>query len=220
MRNKETELNEKDDQTKTEANNGPSPDNPPDNASKPSESQDLFDLEKLRLSQDFEEIAGVKKKIISVPVKKPDRQWFVRVHPDESYRLETAVLELKEDHETYLVAPSLWAESPDIVPKVLLTTINRQGDIFIWPIRLPGQDGQHDTWNASALEAVQIAITSWIRVTSKRSLSAYEVFEATGTIPEPKWPDLSFQELLRIAFKDRFIDSLDHPVLRKLRGEI
>ena len=27
-------------------------------------------------------------------------------------------------------------------------------------------------------------------------------------------------ELLKVAFKDRFISSLDHPVLRKLRGEV
>jgi hypothetical protein len=27
-------------------------------------------------------------------------------------------------------------------------------------------------------------------------------------------------EILRIAFKDRYIDSMDHPVLRKLRGEL
>ena len=27
------------------------------------------------------------------------------------------------------------------------------------------------------------------------------------------------RELLRVAFKGRLIDSLDHPVLKKLRGE-
>jgi hypothetical protein len=29
---------------------------------------------------------------------------------------------------------------------------------------------------------------------------------------------LSFQELLRIAFRDRLIDRLDHPVIKRLRG--
>ena len=28
------------------------------------------------------------------------------------------------------------------------------------------------------------------------------------------------EELLRTAFKDRFISTLDHPVLRRLRGEV
>jgi len=30
---------------------------------------------------------------------------------------------------------------------------------------------------------------------------------------------ISFEELLKIAFKDRFIRALDHPILRRLRGE-
>jgi hypothetical protein len=37
---------------------------------------------------------------------------------------------------------------------------------------------------------------------------------------EPEWPEVPFGELLRIAFRDRLIESLDHPVLRRLRGEI
>jgi hypothetical protein len=37
------------------------------------------------------------------------------------------------------------------------------------------------------------------------SLGAYDVLQATGQLPEPEWPNLPFKELLRIAFKDRFI---------------
>jgi hypothetical protein len=38
-----------------------------------------FNVDSLRLSQNFTEMVGVKKKIITVPVKKPDKQWFVRL---------------------------------------------------------------------------------------------------------------------------------------------
>ena len=61
-----------------------------------------LDLKRLRLSQDFGDQVGVHKRIITVPVRKPDRQWFIRIHPDETWRLETAVLELKDERETYL----------------------------------------------------------------------------------------------------------------------
>ena len=37
---------------------------------------------------------------------------------------------------------------------------------------------------------------------------------------DPEWPDASFKKLLQIAFRDRFIKSLDHPVIRALRGEL
>ena len=197
------------------------PDSFPGDASNASSNQDLFDLEELRLSQDFEALVGVKKKIITVPVRKPHRQLFFRVHPDDSWRLETAVLNDKEDRETYLVSPEMWSELPDeIVPTVLFTTLSRQGVVSLWPVRLPGKDGRHDAWSQSALEAAQIATKQWIRLVANMSLGAYEVYVASGDLPEPEWPSISFRELLQIAFKDKFIQSLDHPVVRRLRGEL
>jgi len=35
---------------------------------------------------------------------------------------------------------------------------------------------------------------------------------------DPVWPELSFQDLLRIAYRDRMITTLDHPVVKRLRG--
>ncbi len=183
------------------------------------EQEGIPDIEKLRLSQNFAETAGVKKKIITIPVRKPDRQWFIRVQPDESYRLETAVLELKEDRETYLVDPTLWSELPgEIVPMCLFTAINRQGIVFLYPVRLPGADGRQLEWHRSALEAAQVAMKDWVRIVANMRLGAYEVFTATGDLPEPEWPDLSLGQILEIAFKDKFIQSMDHLAIQKLRG--
>ncbi len=182
-----------------------------------------FDPARLRLSQDFGASLGVKKAMLTIPVRKPSKEWFVTVHPDPSYRLQTAVLELKEDREVYLVAPELWPElattESTFGQRELITAINRQGVLFIWPIRLPGQDGKLDQWNQSALEAAAMASGKWVRIAANMSLGAYDVFEATCKLPDPEWPALPFGELLRVAFKTRYIDSLDHPVLTKLRGE-
>ena len=184
---------------------------------------DPFDPAKLRLSQDFAANLGVKKKLMSVPVRKPDKTWFVRVHPDENYRLPTMVLELKEENEIYLIDPSLWPElatETTVSARVLFTAVNRQGVVFIWPVRLPGPDGRVDDWSRTSMEAAEMAMTKWVRVQANMSLGAYDVFEATADLPEPAWPKESLGELLRIAFKDKRIDSRDHPVLRKLRGEV
>lgn len=179
-----------------------------------------FDPSRLRLSQNFTESVGVKKALLTVPVRKPGRQDFVRTHPDDSFRLETAVIELKEDRETYLIDPELWHELPgEIVPKVLFTTMNRQGVLCLWPIRLPHEDGRHDAWNHSALEAAQLAQSKWLRIAANMSLGAYEVYEAISKLPEPDWPEVTFPEILKIAFRDRFITDLSHPVVRRLRGE-
>lgn len=182
-----------------------------------------FDPARLRLSQDFGATLGVKKALLTIPVRKPSKEWFVQVHPDESYRLQTAVLELKEDRETYLVDPALWSElatsEATFGTRIVYTAINRQNVLFLWPIRLPGTDGKIDDWNRSAVEAAQLATGRWVRIAANMSLGAYDVFEATAKLPEPEWPTLSFGELLRVAFKNRYIDTLDHPVLLRLRGE-
>jgi len=186
------------------------------------EGPDPFDPEALRLAQDFSAGLGVKKALLTVPVRKPSWEWFIRVHPDPSYRLQTAVVELKEAGETYLVAPTLWLElagESTFTPRLLLTTINRQSVLFLWPIRLPGSEGRVDAWSRSALEAGELATRKWVRVQADMSLGAYGV-QYTENLPDPEWPDLPFRDLLRIAFRDRFIQSLDHPVLRQLRGEV
>jgi hypothetical protein len=186
---------------------------------------DPFDPASLRLSQDFAASIGVKKALLTIRVCKPDKSWFVRVHPNEAYRLPTAVVELAEDRgkETYLVAPALWphlAGEATFSARVLFTAVSRQGNLFLWPIRLPGPDGRVDEWSRTALEAADLAAKGWVRVAANMSLGAYDVFQASGQLPEPDWPDVPFRELLRVAFKDRFISDLTHPVLRRLRGEV
>lgn len=179
-----------------------------------------FDPESLRLSQDFGASVGVRKLLTTIPVRKPNRQEFVRVHKSEDYRLQTAILELKEEREIYLVAPSLLAELPGEVTLVeLFTSVTRQNVLFLWPVKIPGLDGRVMAWHSSALDAAQKAQDRWIRVAANMSLGAYEIFEATGDIPEPEWPKLEFKEILKIAFRDHFINSPDHPVIGRLRGE-
>jgi hypothetical protein len=74
-------------------------------------------------------------------------------------------------------------------------------------------------WHQSAAEAAERAMTCWVRVTANRSLGAYEIFEATGNLPEPVWPEHSFPEILKIAFRGRVVDSPDHPLVLKLQGQ-
>ena len=184
---------------------------------------DPFDPKRLRLSQDFSAILGVKKATVTIPVRKPSRETWVRVHPAEAYRIQTGILELKEEREVYLVAPELWstlASEATFSARVLFTAITRQGVLFLWPIRLPGQGGKVDSWNRSALEAAMLSINRWVRIAANMNLGAYDVFEATGTLPDPEWPDIPFRDILQIAFKDYLIDDINHPVLRRLRGEL
>jgi hypothetical protein len=103
---------------------------------------------------------------------------------------------------------------------MLYTAITRQKVVFLWPARLPREDGRSLGWYESAQEAAEHAMKRWVRVMSNMSLGAYEIIEASAALPDPEWPELSFNELVRIAFKNgRVVDNFDHPVLKRLRGE-
>ena len=181
---------------------------------------DPFDPDTLRLDQTFTEGASVKKLLTTVPVRKPNPQDFVRVHADPAYRLTTALIELRDDREVYLVPPALALELVgEFAAYQLFTTINRQGVVHLWPVRLPASDGRQLEWHRSAAEAVELAMGRWIRVKANMALGAYEIFEAASTIPDPEWPDVPLNGLLRIAFRDRLVDRLDHPVIKRLRGQ-
>jgi hypothetical protein len=177
------------------------------------------DLHNLRLTQDFAETCGVKKLLTTIPVRNPHAQDFVRVHPDAAYHENFPVIDLKTDQELYVVTRDMQAElATECVPAKLFTAINRQGVVFLWPVRLPGPDGKLNEWWRSAAEAATLAMTRWVRVNANMDLGAYEIFSATGVLQDPTWPELSFNELLRIAFRDRVIDNVDHPVVKRLRG--
>src|SRR5947208_2649687 len=185
-----------------------------------SETPDPFNPAALRLDQSYADTVGVRKLLTTVPVRKPNRQEFVRVHSGPSYRLTpAATIEVKEDREVYLVTPNMAQLLPgEFATVTLFTTINRQGTLHLWPVKLPNPDGRQNEWHRSAAEAAERAMKRWVRVTASMSLGAYEIFEASGDLPEPVWPDTPFEEILRIAFRDHIVDTPAHPLVQRLQG--
>jgi hypothetical protein len=182
--------------------------------------EDAFsNLDNLRLTQDFAATVGVKKLLTTIPVRRPSPQDFVRVNADPAYREAFPAVELKDERELYVVNRNMQAElSTECVSATLFTAINRQGVVSLWPVRLPGPDGKTNEWWRSAREAAELAMTKWVRIKANMSLGAYEIFSAESVMQDPTWPDLPFNELLRIAFRDRIISSPEHPVVKRLRG--
>lgn len=180
-----------------------------------------LDLDAMRLPSDFGAIVGVQKVLTMVPIRKPSPQAYVRVHPDVTWTFVVAVVEMKDDNDVYLVLPELYsALAQEARPKQLYIGITRDGNPFVWLVNMPGPDGRIDTWSQSAHAGANLAKTHWVRIKSNRDLGAYEVLQATNLKEEPSWPELSFKELVNLAFRGKVIDSLDHVVIRRLRGEI
>jgi hypothetical protein len=190
-----------------------------ENTNSPTNSLDPFDPANLRLSQSFTETVAVKKLLTTVPVRKPSPQDFVRVHPGPEYRDNFPIIELKDEREEYIVTASLVPElTGEFVTKTLFLATNRQGTLFFWPVRLPSPDGKDLDWWRSGREAAELAMQGWVRVKANMNLGAYDIFKAESVISEPEWPELGFWDLIKIAFRDHLIASLDHPVIKRLRG--
>ena len=177
---------------------------------------DLFaDLSTLRLPQNFETV-GVTPVLTTVPVRKPQKAEFFRAHPKD--RLDVFVLETL-DREVYLIEPSLGVGLGDDVKAVtLVRAVTRQVVELLWPIPLPSDGRAPLAWHTSAREAADMGRENWVRLRSDMSLGAYRVDRAEGDLGEPRWSDNDLNAILRIAFRDRYISSMGHPLIRQRLG--
>jgi hypothetical protein len=184
---------------------------------------DPFAPENLRLDQSFLETGGGKKLLTTIPVRKPNKQTFFRVRPGQEWREMFPIIDLKDDREEYIVVRELVPElQTEIVYKQLCLAITRQGTLFFLPLRYPGPDGRDMEWWRSLRDHARRAETVWIRVIPNQELGAYECLKGSETLGEPEWPsetEFKFWDLIKIAFREYLVTSLDHPLVKRLRGQ-
>jgi hypothetical protein len=183
---------------------------------------DIFDdVERLRFKLD---VGGLTKpELVSMGAHRPGKWVYFRCHPDPE--MSVAMLMLKDDDidgTFYGVANELsdilLGELEIARPMVLKLCVTRGGTPFWWPIS--AATARPNSWSQSASRCCDIARGQWIRVQSSREGGTYVPHVAAGDFGEPRWPDKTLGELLRIAFGDKFIADLNHPILKKLRGEL
>ena len=180
--------------------------------------KDIFDdLEGLSGGVDFA-MDGVEAVLTRMSVRKPDKMWWVRVHPEK--RQSVGLIEIDRE-ETYCVAPALFPDLMGVMKRrMLYLATTRIGNPFLWPVGTEGPDGKLDEWSRSARDGAELGMKSWVRLQSNIPNGAYDVFVAKPLvpIPEPQWPTESMSELLRLAFRDKVIESPDHPIVRQMQG--
>jgi hypothetical protein len=198
----------------------PEPEQEQDRSSAPINPFD--DLERMKRKPDTSMNVG-RRVLVAVPVRKSGRSEFFRVCPDPAYSIDAWILELDDGARsvTYFVDPAVVElAGDDARPVRIVTCVNVRGAVFLETLKMP-YAGSGNRYAESALEIAEVAKQIWLKRRGDRDSGAYEYIPAEGEIPEPKWPDQPFAELLRLAFKGgRIIDSYDHPALRELRGEL
>jgi hypothetical protein len=132
------------------------------------------------------------------------------------------VLELREEREQFLVLPHLWSallNEACFKARSFHLAMNSQGLPFLWSVRRQADETREaDRWMRPALEAIRLAREKWTRIAWSEQIRTHVVAVCDLAL-EPEWPTLSMRDLLEVAFKNYLVTSLDHPVLKRLRGE-
>jgi hypothetical protein len=194
-----------------DANGGGEPTGPP---------SDIFDnLAALRLEPDAAALVGAVEVLAHVPVRRPGPTEWLRVHPDADMTLATSFYVDRENRETYLVVPEMReALITGVKVMLLVTAVTSRGSVFLWPLALGDDTGRTNAWYETARDAAMRAKSAWTKLAADMSAGHYRIFQAEGNLPEPVWPSKPFKELLRIAFRGRTIDNVEHPIVKQSRG--
>src|SRR5262249_35671371 len=99
--------------------------------------------------------------------------------------------------------------------------VNSDNKSFLLCVRIEGANGRtFDEWGESMLACIEKGKSQWVRISSGES--EYRCKTAPWeTFPGPIFPpDIkTVPEMLKLAFKNRQIKSIVHPLLRQLRAE-
>jgi hypothetical protein len=152
-----------------------------------------------------------------IGINRPRRDEWISVRPGEEWIRAIWVIEEQQDldREIYIVTPELAKAEleADARYAILHLAISSTGRLFWWCIKM-GKGSRRNHWAESALKAVDKAKEGWVRVMAARE--GYEVWTAKASMPEPHWPEMSPEELTVLAFGERIIATVDHPVARRL----
>jgi hypothetical protein len=182
---------------------------------------DPFDPMNLGIATDY--AAAINAKASSKPfeLRKPNDQEYFLVSPRTGHRLVVGSITDKQDMgKLYIVPSGLLEEVRTKFPKAvraveLVLAQTLAGASLVWPVPLAEDRGGR--WNSTQRGGCEQGKTRWTNITSGRG--QYDII----TVNNPKavdWDSVPpFRDILHQAASERLINSMEHPLLRKLRGE-
>jgi len=178
---------------------------------------DGFDMS-IYVAKPYETQIVTKREIVRVPVKKPGGQIFFRIHPTEE--IPVWLLKWEDDGEQYVINPKMLKFLDDQAKlNILYLGITLSGHPFLFPVQQKDANGKWNSWHESAFNIITMAKKQWLRMVAERQINGYEPYVAEQKHPEPEWPQKTMMEYLAIAFREKRIDTEDHPIIKSLKGK-
>jgi hypothetical protein len=195
---------------------------------------DPFNLDALRAPQDFQQTGGVRKTTLNVRASaRPPKDKFIRVHPfvqtygQEDWCLNVVLFNHQYDDEIFaenFIVPAGSDAFKELYQKLksglIVCGITAAGSKFLWELTLPtpGNNRRANQWHETRLACAKRAVDSWIRPEADVPAGGYNYVEPLGTLPDPEWGGETFETLVRVAYHDRIISTVEHPVVREFLG--
>lgn len=155
----------------------------------------------------------------TIEIRPPRSQEFIRTHPDPEYRLNTKLFFFEHDGRYYLIKNHLWHKlGDDLISVTLVPYMTRIGQLFLWPIKSYDRRGRINSWINSAQNAANQGTNRWVRLKPNHTTNKYDISIPCNALEEPEWPVKTLDEIISDAFEDHVINSLEHPVVKRLMG--
>jgi hypothetical protein len=159
---------------------------------------------------------------------KPPRSDFVRAHP--TFKVGAHLLDVTDTYgmdAVYIlsrpVAEKLLDEDEAIQAVDIYLLVARGGGYVFWPIKLGDPTGPRkpSPYVRAVTAAVEAAREGWTRIYWKGSgqNAGYRTRSTRTEVPDPAWPP-DPMALYLDTVKDHYIDDINDPLIRKLRGEV
>jgi hypothetical protein len=174
-------------------------------------------------------IANVGTKVGMLPISSISEAGdFVRVHPDEATHwspelcfVRVPVTGARNDilHMIDEEIAKQHLEAKQVLRFRLALASKPSDKFFLCSVPTTNLE---NTWNASALEAIEDAKRLWVKAVSRRpeGVDSYRIQYAkdVDAFSEPRWPSETLEDLILATFKGHTIDDDQHPGLLRLIG--
>lgn len=183
-----------------------------------------FDFESLMVP-DTEDIQ-VSPVLATIAVGKPAKTDFIWVRSGPGWEpLKMFVYE--SERVPYLVAPECqqlcFEKEVLVVARFYMYQIYGSGILKLDYVNTKlDKFGEMNKYNATRMEAYRVATTQWLQLRANNAGGFYSYALAEDTLPEPTWSNKpeSLRAAIEIAFKGFVIDSLNHPLMKRIRGKL
>jgi hypothetical protein len=128
------------------------------------------------------------------------------------------VLEI-EGRDLYLVAANIanLKKEEDVIRPLLITRfVTMAGEEGLWPTKLDQPDTKSNRWNRTAQKALAAAENQWIRLINAKTYWHWKSSPQTLEEKPPNFSNRSFSDLIKQAFEDRIVTTLEHEIWKAL----